>query len=49
MLQKNEAAGPGVTFLSKPYRPLQLAQAVRDALDAAEQADSPLATPAQRM
>jgi signal transduction histidine kinase/ActR/RegA family two-component response regulator len=49
MLQNNEAAGPGVTFLSKPYRPLQLAQAVRDALDAAEQADSPLATPAQRM
>ena len=44
LLQAGEASRPGVTFLSKPYRSTQLAQAVRDALDAARPVQSTLAS-----
>jgi signal transduction histidine kinase/ActR/RegA family two-component response regulator len=49
MLQANQKAKSGFFFLAKPYRPTQLVQAVREALDAASQPERPVATTTQRI
>ena len=45
-IQAGQIAGPGVGYLSKPYRPAQLARIVRETLDAARKPDASLAAPA---
>jgi two-component system cell cycle sensor histidine kinase/response regulator CckA len=45
MIERNDDAVRGATYLSKPYRPAQLAKAVREALDAAQERDAVVAAP----
>jgi signal transduction histidine kinase/ActR/RegA family two-component response regulator len=45
MSQSGEVVGPGVAYLSKPYRPAQLTRIVRLILDAARKPEPSLATP----
>jgi CheY-like chemotaxis protein len=45
ILERDEQAGRGQTFLSKPYRPAELARAVRAALDNAACGEAALASP----
>jgi len=46
MIARSEDARLGATYLSKPYNPVQLAQSVRHALDAAHKRETSLAAPA---
>jgi two-component system, cell cycle sensor histidine kinase and response regulator CckA len=46
MIARSDDAVRGATYLAKPYRPAQLAQAVREALDAAQKRDASVAAPA---
>jgi CheY-like chemotaxis protein len=46
MIQRSDDNVRGASYLSKPYRPAQLAKAVREALDAAQKRDTPVAAPA---
>jgi CheY-like chemotaxis protein len=46
MIERHEDAGQGATYLAKPYNPAQLAQTVRDALDAARKRQTPETAPA---
>ena len=43
MIERNDGADQGATFLSKPYNPVQLAHSVRHALDAAAQREHQMA------
>ncbi len=43
MIVRSDDTVQGATYLAKPYRPAQLAQAVREALDAAQERDAPVA------
>ena len=45
MIERSEDASQGATYLSKPYNPVQLAQAVRQALDDARNRHAPAAAP----
>jgi two-component system, cell cycle sensor histidine kinase and response regulator CckA len=45
MIGSNDDTVRGATYLSKPYRPAQLARAVREALDAAQERDTAVAAP----
>jgi signal transduction histidine kinase/ActR/RegA family two-component response regulator len=46
MIARSEDARLGAIYLSKPYNPVQLAQCVRHALDAANKRETSLASPA---
>jgi len=46
MIERSEDASLGVSYLSKPYNPVQLAQSVRRALDAVNKSVASLAAPA---
>jgi CheY-like chemotaxis protein len=46
MIERSEDAQQGATYLSKPYNPVQLAQSVRHALDAAHNRETSQAAPA---
>jgi signal transduction histidine kinase/ActR/RegA family two-component response regulator len=46
MLQADQGTTEGCSFLTKPYRPAQLIQAVREALDGSSRAKTPLAASA---
>jgi hypothetical protein len=46
MIERSEDASLGLSYLSKPYNPLQLAHSVRRALDAANKRVTSLAAPA---
>jgi len=47
-LERRDQAGPGQSFLSKPYHPADLARAVRAALDNAARGEAPPAPPNPR-
>jgi signal transduction histidine kinase/ActR/RegA family two-component response regulator len=46
MVERSEDAGQGAFYLSKPYTPVQLAQAVRQALDSSRKRETSVAAPA---
>jgi len=46
MIVRSDDPVQGATYLAKPYRPAQLAQAVREALDAAQERDAAVAVTA---